>query len=88
MSAAMKTEQSVRSGHDASATDQALALYVNGEPRQTRSLTLAGLIEEAGYSAAKVATAINGDFVPARARSTTELRSGDRIEIVAPRQGG
>ncbi len=88
MSAAMKSEPSVWTGHDAAATDQALALYVNGEPRQTCAQTLAGLIEEAGYAAAKVATAINGDFVPARARPTTELRAGDRIEIVAPRQGG
>lgn len=88
MSASMKSEPSVRTGHDAAATDQALALYVNGEPRRTSSPTLAGLIEEAGYAAAKVATAINGDFVPARARATTELRAGDRIEIVAPRQGG
>jgi sulfur carrier protein len=84
----METEQSVRPGHDATATGQALSLHVNGEPRQTHSRTLYELIEEAGYGAARVATAINGDFVPARTRSATELKSGDRIEIVAPRQGG
>lgn len=89
MSAGMKSEPSVRIGDDAAAAaDLPLALYVNGEPRRTSSQTLAGLIEESGYAAAKVATAVNGDFVPARARSTTELRAGDRIEIVAPRQGG
>ena len=37
---------------------------------------------------AKVATALNGEFVPARARAATPLKEGDRIEIVAPRQGG
>lgn len=92
MSAAMETEQSVRIGPDANgdaaATAQALSLHVNGEPRQTHSQTLDQLIEEAGYGAARVATAINGDFVPARARAATELKTGDRIEIVAPRQGG
>jgi thiamine biosynthesis protein ThiS len=33
-------------------------------------------------------SAINGEFVPARAREATPLKDGDRIEIVAPRQGG
>jgi sulfur carrier protein len=35
-----------------------------------------------------VATALNGHFVAARARETTRLAHGDKIEIVAPRQGG
>ena len=37
---------------------------------------------------AKVATALNGEFVPARVREAIRLKDGDRIEIVAPRQGG
>ncbi|HWK34102.1 MAG TPA: sulfur carrier protein ThiS, partial [Hyphomicrobium sp.] len=36
----------------------------------------------------RVATARNGDFVPERERATTELRPGDRIEILSPRRGG
>jgi sulfur carrier protein len=92
MSATMEIEPSSRPGPDAQAatgaTGHALNLYVNGEPRQTGARTLAELIEEAGYGAAKVATALNGDFVPARARAATSLKPGDRIEIVAPRQGG
>jgi thiamine biosynthesis protein ThiS len=31
---------------------------------------------------------LNGHFVAARARETTPLAEGDRVEIVAPRQGG
>ena len=40
------------------------------------------------YGEARVATALNGEFVPARARAATPVKEGDRIEIVAPRQGG
>jgi sulfur carrier protein len=35
-----------------------------------------------------VATALNGDFVPAGLRAATPIRDGDRIEVVAPMQGG
>ncbi|MGE0629815.1 MAG: sulfur carrier protein ThiS [Hyphomicrobiaceae bacterium] len=65
-----------------------MAVVVNGERMRTRASTLADLIAEAGYGDARLATAVNGDFVPARARATTKLADGDRIEIVAPRQGG
>ena len=65
-----------------------LVVRLNGEARETAARTLADLIAEAGYGDAKVATAINGDFVPARARATTILKAGDHVEIVAPRQGG
>ena len=40
------------------------------------------------YADAIVATALNGEFVPARKREATPVRDGDRIEILAPRQGG
>ena len=40
------------------------------------------------YADAIVATALNGEFVPARKRDAAGLKEGDRIEIVAPRQGG
>ena len=63
-------------------------INVNGEPRATRATTLAALIEEGGYGDARIATALNGAFVPARLRAQTALAAGDRVEIVAPRQGG
>jgi sulfur carrier protein len=34
------------------------------------------------------ATALNGEFAPARARAATHMKEGDRIEILAPRGGG
>jgi sulfur carrier protein len=35
-----------------------------------------------------VATAVNEAFVPSSARGALELGAGDRVEIVAPQQGG
>jgi sulfur carrier protein len=50
--------------------------------------TLAEALQSLDFAEARVATALNGEFVPARAREATSLKEGDRIEIVAPRQGG
>ena len=36
----------------------------------------------------KIATAVNGRFVAAAARPATPLTDGDKIEVVAPMQGG
>ena len=64
-----------------------MKIRINGEEIETRGQTLAAILEELGYGGAKVATAVNETFVPATARDVT-LSPGDRIEIVAPRQGG
>ena len=63
-------------------------LLVNGEPRKIDATTLAQALAALDYGEAKVATALNGEFVPARSREATPLKDGDRIEILAPRQGG
>ena len=73
---------------DASLMAPRHTVVVNGERMSTRAATLADLLMDAGYGGAKVATALNGDFVAERARAQALLRDGDRIEIVAPRQGG
>jgi sulfur carrier protein len=65
-----------------------LKITVNGEQQETEARTLADLCAALGYADAKVATAVNGDFVPASRRAGTELGIDDRVEIVAPRQGG
>jgi sulfur carrier protein len=49
---------------------------------------LATALVELGYGAEKVATAVNEAFVPSSARGALELGAGDRVEIVAPQQGG
>ena len=65
-----------------------MKITINGTATEIRAETLAAVLDELGYGDAKVATAVNEDFVPAAARERTTLSSGDRIEIVAPRQGG
>ena len=65
-----------------------LQIYVNGEAQETEASTLAELCTALGYGEARVATALNGDFVPAALRGGTALGSGDHVEIVSPRQGG
>jgi len=63
-------------------------ILLNGEPAETVAATLAELVAGQGFAEGEVATARNGDFVPRQARAATLLAEGDKIEIVAPRQGG
>lgn len=66
-----------------------MKIIVNGETTETRAKTLEDLCAMLGYDGKmKVATAVNGDFIPAAVREKTELTENDAIEIVAPRQGG
>lgn len=63
-------------------------ITINGTPTEVQGDTLATLLDELGYGDDKVATALNETFVPTLARGQTALSSGDRVEIVTPRQGG
>ena len=65
-----------------------MRIVVNGEAQETRATTLAELCATLGFGDTKVATAVNGDFVPAAGRTARALAPDDRIEIVSPRQGG
>jgi sulfur carrier protein len=65
-----------------------MTLLLNGVPHEIAAKTLAEALAELGYGGRIVATALNGDFVPARKRAETSLSEGDRIEVVAPMQGG
>jgi sulfur carrier protein len=67
---------------------QRISIFVNGEAVETGAATVAQLLAEIGFGEAAVATAVNGDFVARAQRATTRLGVGDKIEIVAPRQGG
>ncbi|HRD77075.1 MAG TPA: sulfur carrier protein ThiS [Hyphomicrobiaceae bacterium] len=78
-------EKTTRSPPAAPAT---LAIFVNGEPTASHAGTLAELVASLGHGGARVATALNGDFVPEKRRPDTRLSPGDRVEIVSPRQGG
>ena len=65
-----------------------MRLVVNGELQDVPAATLAEALQSLDLAEARIATALNGEFVPARIRQATALKDGDRIEIVAPRQGG
>jgi len=65
-----------------------MKIIVNDAEHELDAATLAAALEALDYRDAVVATALNGRFVPARVRQETPLKDGDRVEIVAPRQGG
>ncbi len=67
---------------------ESVKLVVNGVERELEAPSIAAALDALQYEGAVVATALNGEFVPARARETTPVKDGDRIEIVAPRHGG
>ena len=63
-------------------------VIVNGRALVTAAKTVSDLVAAQDFTGARIATAVNGHFVPEVRRATTPLQSGDRVEIVAPRQGG
>ena len=65
-----------------------MKLQLNGAPLDSDAPTLAALLEAEGFGSAKVATAVNGSFIPASLRASHHLSSGDSIEVLAPMQGG
>ena len=71
-------------GPDAAGLD----LVVNGRRQTLAAETLAQAMAQLGFGAAKVATAVNGDFVAIGRRAGFKLSAGDSIEIVAAREGG
>ena len=64
-----------------------MKIVLNGEAREVVAETLAALLEECGFSG-RVATAVNEDFVPSSLRVGHQLNDGDRVEVLAPMQGG
>jgi sulfur carrier protein len=65
-----------------------MRILVNGAWRETVAAELSTVLDELGYGEAVVATAVNGEFVAARVRPRTRLAEGDRVEVLAPMQGG
>ena len=65
-----------------------MRILVNGAPHDVASATLDAVLLELGYRQARIATALDGDFVPAPQRAARALREDCRVEIVSPMQGG
>ena len=71
------------------APTRAEEIVVNGAPRAWRAdLTLADVLLEAGEDDARVATAVNGCFVPRDVRATTPLDAGDAVLVFGAIVGG
>ena len=65
-----------------------MKIRVNGAWREVKREELAGALEELGYGSSVVSTAVNGEFIATALRAGTALADGDRIEVLAPMQGG
>ena len=65
-----------------------MTIVLNGVLTDVTNARLDQTLLELGYGDAKIATAVNGDFVAVLSRSQTNLSEGDRVEVVAPLQGG
>jgi sulfur carrier protein len=65
-----------------------MRIIVNGASREIAARDLAAVLAELGLGEAVVATALNGEFVPSGARGATRIVDGDRLEVLAPMQGG
>jgi sulfur carrier protein len=65
-----------------------MKILVNGVWRETVERELAATLAELGYGGRIVSTAVNGEFVAVAARATRTLADGDRLEVLAPMQGG
>lgn len=65
-----------------------MKILVNGDWHDVIAADVASVLNELGYADSVVATALNGEFVSAGARASARLTEGDRLEVLAPMQGG
>jgi sulfur carrier protein len=66
-----------------------MKIIVNGDAHEVPSAaSLASALDRLGFGGAVVATALNGEFVASSVRTRIELSEGDRVEVLAPMQGG
>ena len=64
-----------------------MKILLNDQPSETAAKDLAGLVVELKIEGA-FALALNENFVPKSQYADTLINENDRIEIVAPMQGG
>jgi sulfur carrier protein len=65
-----------------------MRVIVNGEHREIEASHVDALLSELDYEGTHFAIALNFDVLPKSAWAQTQLKSGDEIEIITPRQGG
>ena len=65
-----------------------MQLCVNGETKDVSAQTLAEAVANLGYTGKQFAVAVDGAFVPRHQHESFALAGGERLEILAPMQGG
>ncbi len=65
-----------------------MRVTVNGEQREIAASRVDALLAELDYEGTHFAIALNYDVVPKSRWADTQLKAGDEIEIITPRQGG
>jgi len=66
-----------------------MQVQVNGESRELRDdLTIAGLVDELGFTGRRIAVEVNLEIVPRSSHQSQCLKEGDRVEIVQAIGGG
>jgi sulfur carrier protein len=61
---------------------------INGEVREIASSSIDALLGELDYEGTHFAIAVNYDVLPKSRWGETQIKAGDEIEIITPRQGG
>jgi len=65
-----------------------MQLTVNGKSMDITSVRVDALLQELEYEGTHYAIAVNYRVVPRARWSDIELKAGDTVEILTPRQGG
>ncbi|MGA7072029.1 sulfur carrier protein ThiS [Bradyrhizobium sp.] len=65
-----------------------MRVIINGEEREIAATRLDALLGELDYEGTHFAIALNYDVLPKSRWAQTQLKAGDEIEIITPRQGG
>jgi sulfur carrier protein len=65
-----------------------MKITLNGVEREVAESGLEQALRELGYLDGTIATAVNGEFIAKNRRLDIVLGEGDRVEVVAPMQGG
>jgi sulfur carrier protein len=65
-----------------------MRVTINGEAHEIASMSVDALLGELDYEGTHFAIAVNYDVLPRSRWAETQLKAGDEIEIITPRQGG
>jgi sulfur carrier protein len=65
-----------------------MRVIINGEQREIAASRVDALLSELEYEGTHFAIALNYDVLPRSRWAQTQLKNGDQIEIITPRQGG